>query len=195
MALIGLVRVTGDARDVERQHEVLNPICACVFEEESSRRRRIENRPQLLAALEPLRTGDRLTVRRFRDLAQSMVDGWEVLIDLIEHGVAVRVLEGSDAGDYDELTDIRELVRDITELRRSILSDRIERGLHEAREGGAVGGRPRVADRAMRAAIFNQRDQGQTLRAIAQSFGVSIGTVHNVLKAENPRGIIVTQRR
>ncbi len=186
MALIGLVRVTGDARDVERQHEVLNPICACVFEEESSHRRRIENRPQLLAALEPLKTGDRLIIRRIRDLAQSMVDGWELLIDLIEHGVAVRVLEGSDAGDYDELSDIRELVRDITEIRRSILSDRIKCGLHVAREGGAVGGRPRVADRAMRTAIFDQRDQGRTLRAIAQSFGVSIGTVHNVLKAEKP---------
>ena len=172
---------------MERQHEVLDPICARVFEEESSRRRRLESRPQLLAALEPLRAGDRLVVRRVRDLAQSMVDGWEVLIDLIdliEHGVAVRVLDGSDAGDYDELTDIRELVRDITAFRRSILSDRIKRGLHEAREGGAVGGRPRVTDCAIRAAIFNQREQGKTLRSIAQSLGVSAGTVHNVLKAE-----------
>lgn len=184
MTLIGLVRVTGEARDAERQHEVLDPICARIFEEESSRRRRIESRPQLLAALESLRTGDRLLVRRVRDLAQSMVDGWEVLIDLIEHGVAVRIVEGSDASDYDELTDIRGLARDITAFRRSALSDRFKRGLHEARKGGAVGGRPRVADRAMRAAIFNQRDQGKTLRSIAQSLGVSVGTVHNVLKAE-----------
>lgn len=186
MALVGLVRVTEDSRDVQRQRDVLDRICAHVFEEQSCRRRLVKNRPQLLAALEQLGTGDRLVVRKVRDLAQSMVEGWEVLIDLIEHSVAVRVLEGSDAGDYDELSDIRVLVRDITEIRRSILSDRIKCGLQAGREGGAVVGRPQVTDRAMRAAIFNQRDQGETLRSIAQSLSVSVGTVHNVLIAENP---------
>lgn len=101
------MRVTGDTRDAERQHEVLQPICARVFEEESSRRRLIENRPELLAALEQLGTGDRLVVAKVRHLAQDMVDRWEVLIDLVEHGVAVRVLEGSDAGDYDRVSDVR----------------------------------------------------------------------------------------
>lgn len=181
MALIGLVRVTEDARDVERQHEVLDPICARVFEEETSRRRLIENRPQLLAALEQLGTGDRLVVTKVRHLAQSMVDGWEVLIDLVEHGFAVRVLEGSDAGDYNEVPDIREDAREVTEIRRSLLSESIKDGLQAARERGAPGGRPRVVDRTMRAAIFAQRDEGETLRSIAQSLGVSVGTVHAVL--------------
>ena len=45
MTLIGLVRVTGDVRDVDRQHELLDRICARVFEEEASRRRLIKNRP------------------------------------------------------------------------------------------------------------------------------------------------------
>lgn len=141
MTLIGLVRVTRDPRNVQEQHDAVDPMCAQVFEEESSRRRLLDSRPALLTVVEQLGTGDRLVVRKVRDLAQSMVDGWEVLIDLIEHGVAVRVLEGSDAGDYDKLSDIREPVRDITESRRSILSDRIKRGLQAAREGGAVGGR------------------------------------------------------
>lgn len=33
----------------------------------------------------------------------------------------------------------------------------------------------------MRAAIFAQRDEGETLRAIARSLSVSVGTVHAVL--------------
>lgn len=181
MALIGLVRVTGDTRDAERQHEVLQPIYARVFEEESSRRRLIENRPQLLAALEQLGTGDRLVVAKVRHLAQSMVDGWEVLIDLVEHGVAVRVLEGSDAGDYDRVSDVREGAREITEIRRSLLSVSIKDGLQAARERGNPGGRPRVVDRTMRAAVFAQRDEGETLRSIARSLSVSVGTVHAVL--------------
>lgn len=180
MALIGLVRVTGDTRDVERQHEVLDPICTRVFEEESTRRRLIENRPQLLAALEQLGTGDRLVVTKVRHLAQSMVDGWGVL-DLVEHGVAVRVLEGSDAGNYDRVSDVREGAREITAIRRTLLSVSIKDGIQAARERGNPGGRPRVVDRTVRAAIFAQRDVGEPLRSIAQSLSVSVGTVHAVL--------------
>lgn len=184
MALIGLVRVTRDACDVERQHEALDPICVRVFEEEASRRRLIENRPQLLVALEQLGTDDRLVVTKVRHLAQSMVNGWEVLIDLVELGVAVRVLEGSDAGDYDEVTDIREGAREVTEIRRALLSERIKKGLQSSRERGDPGGRPRVVSHETRIAIFTQRGQGETLRAIAQSIGVSIGTVHAVLSED-----------
>lgn len=181
MALVGLVRVNEDARDAERQHEVLQPICARFFEEESSRRRLIENRPQLLAALEQLGTGDRLVVTKVRHLVQSMVDVWEVLIDLVEHGVAVRVLEGSDAGNFVRVSDVREGAREITAIRRSLLSVSIKDGLQAARERGNPGGRPRVVDRTMRAAIFAQRDAGEPLRSIAQSLSVSVGTVHAVL--------------
>lgn len=184
MTLIGLVRVTRDPRNVQEQHDAVDRMCARVFEEESSRRRLIGSRPALLAVVEQLGTGDRLVVRKVRDLAQSMVDGWEVLIDLIEHGVLVRVLEGSDAGDYDKLSDIREPARKITEIRRSALSDRIRGGLQAAREDGVVGGRPRVVDDAMRAAIIDRRYQGETLRAIAESVGVSVGTVHNVIHSQ-----------
>lgn len=172
MALIGLVRVTGDARDMELQRETLDPICARVFEEEPSRRRLIENRPQLLVALEQLGPGDRLVVTKVRHLAQSMVGGWEVLNDLVERRVAVSVLQGSDAGDYDEVSDIREDAREVTDVRRSLLSEKIKNGLQAARERGTPGGRPRVVDRTMRAAIIAQRDQGGTLRAIAQSVGI-----------------------
>lgn len=181
MALIGLVQVTGDTRDAERQQEALQPICARVFEEESRHRRLIENLPQLLAALEQLGTGDRLVVAKVRHLAQSMVDGWEVLIDLVEHGVAVRVLESSDAGDYERVSDVREGARETTEIRRSLLSVGIKEGLQAARERGDPGGRARVVDRTMRAAIFAQGDEGATLRSIARSLSVSPGTVHAVL--------------
>ncbi|NHI16785.1 recombinase family protein [Microbacterium excoecariae] len=186
MTLIGLVRVTRDPLHVQEQHDAVGPMCARVFEEESSRRRLVGSRPTLLAVVEQLGTDDRLVVRKVRDLARSMVDGWELLIELLEHGIAVRVLEGSDAGDYNELSDIREAAREITDMRRSTLRDRIKDGLQAARERGAPGGRPRVVDYTMRAAIFKQRDRGETLRAIAQLLGDSIGTVHNVLRAEKP---------
>ncbi len=104
-----------------------------------------------------------------------------MLIDLVEHGVAVRVLEGSDAGDYDEMSDVREGAREITEIRRSLLSESIKDGLQAARDRGNLGGRPRVVDRTMRATIFAERNEGETIRSIARSLSVSVGTVHAVL--------------
>lgn len=129
MTLIGLVRVTGDAHDVDRQLELLNPICARVFEEKASRRRLIKNRPQLLAALDHLRPGDMLVVTTTKHLAQSMLEGLDVLNDLIEQGEAVKVLEGIAAGDHTERSPFLDQGRDIAELRRRLLSQRIKAGL------------------------------------------------------------------
>lgn len=104
MAIIGLVRLTGDAREAEVQHEALDPICSQVFEEASTQRRVIENRPGLLAVLNDASREDQIVVTKVRYLAQSMVDGLEVLVDLVDRGVAVRVLGGAAAGDHSELS-------------------------------------------------------------------------------------------
>jgi DNA invertase Pin-like site-specific DNA recombinase len=181
VTLIGLVRVTGDAWDVDRQHELLGPICARVLEEKASRRRLIKNRPQLLAALDHLRSGDMLVVTTAKHLAQSTTDGLDVLKSLIDQGVAVKILEGMAAGDHTERSPFLDQGRDIAELRRRLLSQRIKARLQAARERGDVGGRPTVVNDDRRAAILSLRKQGEPIRAIARSIGVSVGTVHNVL--------------
>lgn len=184
MTLIGLVRVTSDARDVGRQHELLDPICARVFEEKASRRRLIKNRRQLLAALDHLRPDDMLVVTNAQHLAQSRLKGLEVLNDLVEQGAAVKILEGMAAGDHTERSLVLNHGRDIAELRHRLLSQRIKAGLQAARERGDVGGRPTVVNGDKRAGILSRREQGESIRAIARSIGVSVGTVHNVLTKE-----------
>jgi DNA invertase Pin-like site-specific DNA recombinase len=188
VTLIGLVRVTGDARDVDRQHELLDPICARVFKEEASRRRLIKNRPQLLVALDLLRPGDMLVVTKAKHLAQSMLEGLDVLNDLFEQGVAVKILEGMAAGDHTERSLFLDHGGDIAELRRRLLSQRIKAGLQAARERGDVGGRPTVVNGDRRAGILSRREQGEPIRTIARSTGVSVGTVHSVLAKERRQG-------
>lgn len=73
--LVGLVRITGDNAAVEAQHGALEPVCDRVFEERASRRRRIDNRPDLL-------------------LAQGFIEGLMTIHELFERGVIVKVLEG-----------------------------------------------------------------------------------------------------
>jgi DNA invertase Pin-like site-specific DNA recombinase len=160
---------------------VLDPICACVFEEAASRRRLVRNRPQLLAALDRLRPGDLLVVKKAKHLASSTIDGLDVLNDLVEQGVPVRVLEGIAGGDHTRRSPILDLGRDIAETHRQLISQKIKLGLQAAHGRGAAGGRPTVLDDDKRADILRRRERGESLRAIARSTDVSVGTVHNAL--------------
>lgn len=181
MAIIGLVRLTGDASEAEVQHDALDPMCERVFEEAATRRRLTRTRPQLLAALNDLGHDDLLVVTKVRYLAQTSIDGLEVLTDLVDQGVPVRVLVGMAAGDHVEGSFFLDQSREIVEIRRKILTDNIKAGLRAARERGAALGRPRAVDDAKSADIVSRREQGQSLRSIARAVEVSLGTVHNVL--------------
>lgn len=181
MNLIGLVRVTHDVRNVAVQHEAMDPICARVFEEPHSRKRLLKSRPELQVALNYLSPGDMLVVAKVGNLGQSTIDGLEVLNELFDLGVQVKVLEGMAAGEHTERSAVLDLGRDIAELRRDILSSRIKAGVKASRELGVSSGRPRVINASTRAAILARREQGEPLRSIAQAVGVSVGTVHNVL--------------
>lgn len=180
MDLIGLKRVTDDL-DVARQHAALDPMCVRVFEERASRKRLIENRPELQAALDHLSPGDMLVVTKLRHLAARYGDALEVLGRLFDQGVVVKVLEGTVAGEHAELTIYVDLGRNIAKLRVELVSMQIRAGIKAARERGAGSGRPRVVDAGTRAAILTRREQGESLRSNAQAAGVSVGTVHNVL--------------
>ncbi|CAM2821374.1 MULTISPECIES: recombinase family protein [Dermacoccus] len=181
MASIGLVRLTGDAREAEVQHEALDPICSQVFEEASTRRRVIENRPGLLAVLNDASSEDQIVVTKVRYLAQTMADGLEVLVDLVDRGVAVRVLGGAAAGEHSEPSFFVDQCREIAETRRSIRSDRIRAGLTADRADSSTLGRPTLIDDARYNDMVMRREQGKSIRSIAQAVGVSVGTVHNVL--------------
>jgi DNA invertase Pin-like site-specific DNA recombinase len=105
----------------------------------------------------------------------------EVLNQLFEQSFVVKVLEGMAAGDHDERSLILDAGRDIAEHRRRNLSRRIKAGLEAARERGVVGVRPRVIDDDKRAIVLSRSEQGESIRSIAQSLGVSVGAVHSVL--------------
>jgi hypothetical protein len=67
VSLIGLVRVSSDDQDTARQRGALAPLCSAVFDEQNSRRTRIERRPEMLAALASMVPGDRLVVTRVEE--------------------------------------------------------------------------------------------------------------------------------
>ncbi|TNM58157.1 recombinase family protein [Brevibacterium sediminis] len=157
MTLIGLVRVTSNSREVELQYAALQATCSRVSEEPATQTRLIKNRPHLLAALYDLHTGDLLVLTSVRYLAQTSIDGLGVLVDLVDRGIAVRVLSGMGEGDHSEPSFFLTQCREIADLRQNLWTDRIKAGLKASQESGSPIGRPRIVTRTQRNEIITRR--------------------------------------
>lgn len=181
--LVGLVRVSTKGQDVQRQHDALDPICVKVFEERVSGKLNIDHRPGLTAALDYLRPGDMLTVLEVDRLGRNLPEGLTVLSDLFARGFGVKVLDGIAVGEHTERSFVLDMALAIAEDRRRDIARKTRSGLEAARKRGKVGGRPSVIDDDKRAAILARRARGESIRNIAASIGVSVGTVHKVVAA------------
>ncbi|KSU67851.1 recombinase family protein [Arthrobacter sp. NIO-1057] len=182
MARIGLLRIGDDPDDVRLQREALTPLCSDIVEEPVSRRRRVQNRPELLTALTKVGPDDMLVVTRARSLAQHTDDGVGVLTDIVDRGITVKVLTGIAAGEFTRNSPALNLFRELTLLRQEFRSQRVKAGIAAARERGRKHGRPVSIDEDMKCTIKLRHAAGDSMRAIAQEVGVSIGSVHGVLR-------------
>ena len=183
MALVGLVRVSTKGQDTARQHDVLDPICVKVFEEKVSGSLKVENRPGLSAAIDYMREGDMLAVQEVDRLGRNLIEGLVVLTDLFERGIAVKVIEGIAKGEHTERSFVLDMAMALAEDRRRDIVRKTKNGLEAARKRGRIGGRPKVIDDDKRAVIMSRREKGESIREIAAAVGVSVGTVHSALAA------------
>ncbi|WP_438472822.1 recombinase family protein [Rhodococcus erythropolis] len=181
MTLVGLVRVSTDKQETQRQRDALDPMCVKVFEEKVSGTLSVDQRPGLQAALHYLRPDDLLTVQEVDRLGRNLLEGLLVLTDLFERGVGVKVLDGIAAGEHTERSLVLDLALALAEDRRRDIVRKTRNGLDAARKRGNVGGRPTVVDDDKRAAILARRNRGESIRTIASGVRVSVGTVHRVL--------------
>ncbi|MFB9667528.1 recombinase family protein [Glutamicibacter nicotianae] len=182
MARIGLLRIGDDPDDARLQREALAPHCSDIVGEPASRRRLVQNRPELLTALAKVGSDDMLVVSRARRLAQHTDDGLAVLIDIIDRGITVKVLNGIAAGEHTLRSPALDFVRELTRVRHEIQVQQIRAGITAARERGRTHGRPVSIDEEMKRTIRLRHSAGNSMRAIAQEVGVSVGSVHGVLR-------------
>jgi DNA invertase Pin-like site-specific DNA recombinase len=72
------------------------------------------------------------------------------------------------------------------EFERAMIQERVKAGIKRARAKGTKSGRPHGRPSVkplVRKKIKEAKAEGLSLRAVAEKCGVSVGTVHNVLKA------------
>lgn len=195
MALVGLVRVSTDKQNTERQHDALDPICIKVFEEKISGKLQTDERPALLNAIEYVREGDMLCVQEVDRLGRNLLEGLIVLNDLFERGIAVKVLEGIAAGEHTERSLILDLALALAEDRRRDIVKKTKDGLAAARKRGRVGGRRPVMTEALVIQAVALRAQGFSLKQIQPHLRIaegankgkspSIGAISQALRAHD----------
>jgi DNA invertase Pin-like site-specific DNA recombinase len=169
--MVGNARVSTLDQDPALQHDALTAAGAVrVFTDYASGA--TAARPQLIACLDFLRSGDTLAVWRIDRLGRSVADLTAIVNDLGTRGIQLRSLTES----IDTTTVGGELVFHIfaavAQIERRLISERTRAGLAAARARGRAGGRPTVmtADRLIAAQAM--RAQGMTLVQIATTLGV-----------------------
>ena len=175
MALVGLVRVSTDKQNVDRQHDALDPICVKVFEEKVSGKLAVDERPGLSAALDYLREGDMLCVQEVDRLGRDTLTGLTTLAELFNRNVSVKVLEGVGAGEHREMNLLLELALVLASERRRDIVRKTKDGLEAARARGRVGGRRPVMTEALTIQAIALKEKGYTLRQIQPHLRIADG--------------------
>lgn len=156
--------------------------CQRVFQEKASA---VGKRPQLDAALAFLREGDTLVVTKVDRLARNTRVLGEIVDDLHERGIGLRVMQfGKDTidttGAYGRF--ILNMFAAFAEFERSLMKERQIEGIVKAKADGRYKGRKPTA-RAKADDAVTLFKAGRTVSQVAKELGIGRGSVYRALEA------------
>jgi DNA invertase Pin-like site-specific DNA recombinase len=177
MATLGYARVSTNGQDLTAQIEALKAAgAATIYREKVSGVR--ANRPELAKLMAKLMPDDLVIVTKLDRLGRSTRE----LLDLIERiskaGAAFRSL-----GDplFDTTSSqgrlLSTLLAAIADFERDLIRERTGEDRKRAMAAGVKFGRKRKLSDYQRAEAIKRRDAGETLAAIAKSYGVDISMI------------------
>jgi DNA invertase Pin-like site-specific DNA recombinase len=185
MAEVGYVWVGPLEHSSEYQRDLLKQSGVTRIYEDISPNSVTPTRPQLTEALEGIGADDTLVIWRLDRLANTLPHVLSLLELLGTRGVGVRSLtEGLDTSGPDGAA-LLNVVHAFTELERTLTRERTMVGVYAARARGRVGGRPRALSATNVERVVMLRDQGASVREIAQQLGTSRATVYRALEQQN----------
>ena len=150
-----------------------------VFSEQVSS---VAERPQLEAALDFVRDGDVFVVTKLDRLARSVANLLEIVARLDRKGVTLRILNlGLDTSTPTGKLMLT-VMGGVAEFERAMMLERQREGIAKAKADGVYKGRKPTA-RAKSDEVRTMKAEGKSVRAIAEALGISVGSVHGILKA------------
>ena len=146
-------------------------------------------RPGLAACLKALHPGDTLVVWKLDRVARSLLHLLEIMQDLQERQVGLRILEGVGAQMNPATSEGKlflSMLGAFAEFERTLIRERVVAGLVAARARGHKGGRrPRLSAAQQRQAQALKQG-GMPITEIAQTLGCSRHTVYKALAPIQP---------
>lgn len=155
-----------------------------------------DDRPQLAACLKALRSGDTLLVWKLGRLGRNLRHLVNVVHELTERGIGLRVLTGQGAA-IDTTTASGKLVFGIfaalAEFERELISERTTAGLASARARGRKGGRPyKMTPAKVRLAAASMGQPGTNVGELCKELGITRQTLYRHV---SPTGQLREDRR
>ena len=194
--LVGYARVSTTTQDPSYQLAALEGRgCKRIFEERASARD--ESRPQLLAAVDFMRSGDSLVVWKFDRLARSVAHLLTVAADLDRRGCQlVSITEGIDTTTPGGRL-VFAVFGALAEFEVDLIRERTAEAYRAAKAAGRRWGRPSpFHDREnVRAAKALLAAPNITKREVARRFGVSTTTLYRWFPRGDPSRYTGAQRR
>ena len=150
-----------------------------IFQEQVSS---VATRPQLDAAIDFVRDGDVFIVTKLDRLARSVTKMLEIVARLEKKDVALRILNlGLDTSTSTGKLMLT-VLGGVADFERSMMLERQREGIAKAKAEGVYRGRKPTA-RAKVDEVKALKQAGRSMREIAEALGISVGSVHGMLKA------------
>ena len=138
--LVGYARVSTIDQNPEMQIDALQQAgCTKIYTEKASGKNK--DRPQLLAALEYMRSGDTLVIWKLSRLARSLKQIIETVKDLEEQGISLKVLTQNIDTASAEGRLFFHMNAAFDQFQRELIVENTKAGLANAKKHGRVGGR------------------------------------------------------
>lgn len=180
MRKIGYARVSAVGQTLDMQLQTLRTFgCEKIFQEKASGAD--GHRLQLRKLVHNLSDGDTIVVTRIDRLARSTFDLFAVVKEITQKGAQFYSLAEPWA---DTATSTGRLMLAVmgglADVERDLIRTRTAEGRARAITLGVKMGRPTKITDKQRRQIIQMRQNGQSLKIIAQFFGVSLGTVSRI---------------
>ena len=183
--LVGYMRVSkaDGSQTTDLQRDVLLAAGidqSALYEDKASGKK--DDRPELSACLKAMRDGDTLVVWKLDRLGRDLRHLVNIVHDLTERGVGLKVLTGQGAA-IDTTTASGKLVFGIfaalAEFERELISERTLAGLAAARARGRNGGRPyKMTPAKLRLAMASMGKPGTEVSSLCTELGITRQTLY-----------------
>lgn len=183
MEVVGYCRVSTSSQGLEVQLDKLAKAgCTKVYKEKRSGRQ-AENRPELQAALQYVRSGDVLVISRLDRMARSVLDLAKIADLLVRKGVSLRVLDQGLDTSTSEGKLMFNLLGAFAEFEADIRAERQRDGIALAQQKGIKFGRKKALTQLQEQRIQTMRkEEGFSIEQLAERFSISRSSVYRALQ-------------